>query len=139
MIGIFFWRKSHILFTNIHIIKIQRSFTNCVFNSLLHYCYFTVNDFLAPFKIPTYGIMSFFIHFYDDWWGSLLWVINDLVETEYVEEEGRVFIYNSDSDDCPDDTGRNWYFWDNGDWKWDFSSTNIHCKLGLNSVKWKQQ
>merc|ERR1719495_1201492 len=48
------------------------------------------------------------------------YVINDL-ETGYVESDGRVFIYNSDSDDCPDDTGRNWYYWVNNDWVWDES------------------
>merc|ERR1711942_259984 len=32
-----------------------------------------------------------------------------------------LFINHSDSDDCPDDTGRNWYYWDQGSWEWDES------------------
>eukprot|EP00091_Calanus_sinicus_P006861 TRINITY_DN1764_c0_g1_i3.p2 TRINITY_DN1764_c0_g1~~TRINITY_DN1764_c0_g1_i3.p2 ORF type:complete len:182 (-),score=82.34 TRINITY_DN1764_c0_g1_i3:238-759(-) len=83
---------------------------------------------------PIYQYISgqnsvFYIHFYDEGlFYDGFYVINDL-ETEYVEEEGRVFIYNSDSDDCPDDTGRNWYFWDNGDWEWDESINLQDCNM----------
>ena len=69
----------------------------------------------------------YYIHFYDEgFFYDGFYVINDL-ESEYIEADGRVFIYNSDSDDCPDDTGRNWYFWSNGDWKWDDSIYMNDC------------
>merc|ERR1711892_1459426 len=71
----------------------------------------------------------YYIHFYDEGlFYDGFYVINDL-ETGYVEDEGRVFIYNSDSDDCPDDTGRNWYYWDNGDWEFDESINMQDCNL----------
>merc|ERR1711899_595047 len=38
------------------------------------------------------------------------------LETGYVETEGRVFIYNSENDYCPESTYNYWYFWKNGDW-----------------------
>ena len=61
--------------------------------------------------------------FYDGFY-----VINDL-ESQYVEATGRVFIYNSDSDSCPDDVGRNWYYWDTGrqDWIFDESINLQDC------------
>ena len=68
-----------------------------------------------------------YLHFYDEGlFYDGFYVINDLEvkergggarngqtynctgQTEYEEVDGRVFIYNSDSDDCPDETGRNW-------------------------------
>ena len=89
---------------------------------------------------PIYQYISgqnilYYIHFYDEGlFYDGFYVINDL-ETEYVEEEGRVFIYNSDSDDCPDDTGRNWYFWDNGNWEWDESIYLQDCNA---NVQWRR-
>ena len=35
-------------------------------------------------------------------------VVNDR-EGEYHEDEGRVFVYNSDYDECPTDTRDNWW------------------------------
>merc|ERR1712215_46934 len=72
----------------------------------------------------------YYLHFYDEGlFYDGFYVVNDL-ETGYVEEDGRVFIYNSDSDDCPDDTGRNWYYWNYGDWKWDESINLQDCEMG---------
>jgi len=83
---------------------------------------------------PIYQYISsqnivYYIHFYDEGlFYDGFYVINDL-ETDYVEAEGRVFIYNSDSDDCPDDTGRNWYYWDQGSWEWDESINLQDCNM----------
>merc|ERR1711936_5780 len=55
--------------------------------------------------------LTYYLHFYDE--GLLyngFWVVNDL-ETGYVETEGRVFIYNSENDYCPESTYNYWYFW----------------------------
>ena len=72
---------------------------------------------------------KYYLHFYDEGlFYDGFYVINDL-EDEYVEIEGRVFIYNSDSDDCPDMTGRNWYYWYKGDWLWDDSIYLQDCRL----------
>merc|ERR1712154_728180 len=63
----------------------------------------------------------YYLHFYDEGlFYDGFYVINDL-ETGYEEVDGRVFIYNSDSDDCPDDAGRNWYYWSGTKWVWDDS------------------
>merc|ERR1711915_962827 len=63
----------------------------------------------------------YYLHFYDEGlFYNGFWVINDL-EDAYQEVEGRVFIYNSDYDLCPDQTGRNWYYFHNNDWYWDSS------------------
>merc|ERR1712154_363674 len=75
---------------------------------------------------PTYQYVNsqsevIYLHFYDEGlFYDGFYVINDL-ETEYEEVDGRVFIYNSDSDDCPDETGRNWYYWAGTKWVWDDS------------------
>merc|ERR1719348_2884178 len=63
----------------------------------------------------------YYLHFYDEgFFYNGFWVINDL-EDGYQEVEGRVFIYNSDYELCPDQTGRNWYYFTNNDWVWDSS------------------
>ena len=44
---------------------------------------------------------NYYLHYYDEGlFYNGFWVVNDL-ETGYVETEGRVFIYNSENDDCP--------------------------------------
>merc|ERR1719312_1089045 len=52
--------------------------------------------------------------------------INDL-EDGYEEADGRVYIYNSDSDDCVEDTGRNWYYWSTNRWIYDESIYMQQC------------
>merc|ERR1711988_514287 len=60
--------------------------------------------------------LTYYLHFYDEGlFYNGFWVVNDL-ETGYVETEGRVFIYNSENDYCPETTYNYWYFWKNGDW-----------------------
>merc|ERR1712055_407391 len=60
--------------------------------------------------------LTYYLHFYDEGlFYNGFWVVNDL-ETGYVETEGRVFIYNSENDYCPESTYNYWYFWKNGDW-----------------------
>merc|ERR1712130_326301 len=56
--------------------------------------------------VATYSYQRFYNGF---------WVVNAL-ETGYVETTGRVFIYNSENDYCPEETYNYWYFWQNGDW-----------------------
>merc|ERR1719384_796221 len=68
-----------------------------------------------------------YLHFYDEGlFYDAFYVINDL-ETGYEEVDGRVFIYNSDSDDCPTETGRNWYYWTGTKWVWDESINLASC------------
>ena len=85
------------------------------------------------------------LHFYDEGlFYDGFYVINDLEvsflisfsrtnhhdsQDGYAEADGRVFIYNSDSDDCVEDTGRNWYYWDvnKDDWYWDDSIYMTPC------------
>merc|ERR1711971_705649 len=60
--------------------------------------------------------LQYYLHFYDEgvfYNGS--WVVNDL-ETGFVETTGRVFIYNSENDYCPEETYNYWYVWQNEDW-----------------------
>ena len=46
--------------------------------------------------------LMYYLHFYDEGlFYNGFWVVNDL-ETGYVETTGRVFIYNSENDDCPE-------------------------------------
>ena len=46
--------------------------------------------------------LTYYLHFYDEGlFYNGFWVVNDL-ETGYVETEGRVFIYNSENDYCPE-------------------------------------
>ena len=81
--------------------------------------------------------LMYYLHFYDEGlFYNGFWVVNDL-ETGYVETTGRVFIYNSENDYCPEvsttlwwstekfvqknnmlfqSTYNYWYFWKNGDW-----------------------
>merc|ERR1712141_695891 len=88
---------------------------------------------------PTYQYVNsqgevIYLHFYDEGlFYDGFYVINDL-ETEYEEEDGRVFIYNSDSDDCPTETGRNWYYWAGTKWVWD-DSINL-TSLMLSKMMW---
>merc|ERR1719167_1320067 len=49
--------------------------------------------------------------------GVYPWLINNNnARFGYVKTEGRVFIYNSENDYCPETTYNYWYFWKNGDW-----------------------
>ena len=48
-------------------------------------------------------------------------------QSGYEEVDGSVFIYNSDSDDCPDDTGHNWYYWQTNRWIYDESFYLVQC------------
>merc|ERR1712210_96050 len=60
--------------------------------------------------------LTYYLHFYDEGlFYNGFWVVNDL-ETGYVETSGRVFIYNSENDFCPEATYNYWYFWQNGEW-----------------------
>ena len=46
--------------------------------------------------------LNYYLHYYDEGlFYNGFWVVNDL-ETGFVETEGRVFIYNSENDDCPE-------------------------------------
>ena len=46
--------------------------------------------------------MNYYLHYYDEGlFYNGFWVVNDL-ETGFIETEGRVFIYNSENDDCPE-------------------------------------
>ena len=46
--------------------------------------------------------LQYYLHFYDEGvFYNGFWVVNDL-ETGYVETTGRVFIYNSENDYCPE-------------------------------------
>ena len=46
--------------------------------------------------------LTYYLHFYDEGlFYNGFWVVNDL-ETGYVETSGRVFIYNSENDFCPE-------------------------------------
>merc|ERR1711936_444563 len=66
---------------------------------------------------------NYYLHYYDEGlFYNGFWVVNDL-ETGYVETEGRVFIYNSQNDDCPQATPNYWYIWERGDWQY---NTNIY-------------
>merc|ERR1712200_57995 len=91
----------------------RKGFSGCVFpwlcnnnNARFQYTYTDGRGW------PTYQYLNsqhqvMYLHFYDEGlFYDGFYVINDL-ETGYEEVDGRVFIYNSDSDDCPDDTGRN--------------------------------
>merc|ERR1711915_1082377 len=60
---------------------------------------------------------TLWLHFYDE----------GLFYDGYEESNGRVFVYNSDSDDCVEDTGRNWYYWRNNDWFFDESIHAAAC------------
>merc|ERR1712117_92657 len=67
------------------------------------------------------------LHFYDEGlFYDGFYVINDL-EDGYEEVNGRVFIYNSDHDDCPQQTERNWYYWSGSKWIWDESIYVTSC------------
>ena len=76
--------------------------------------------------------LQYYLHFYDEGvFYNGFWVVNDL-ETGYVETTGRVFIYNSENDYCPEvhhklyqqwmtktnyqETYNYWYVWQGGDW-----------------------
>merc|ERR1711973_887350 len=58
------------------------------------------------------------------------WVVND-DEDGYVEETGRVFVYNTSnglkSGYCPVDSGNNWYYFTAGDWVYDASISVENC------------
>ena len=46
--------------------------------------------------------LTYYLHFYDEGvFYNGFWVVNDL-ETGFVETTGRVFIYNSENDYCPE-------------------------------------
>ena len=46
--------------------------------------------------------LNYYLHYYDEGlFYNGFWVVNDL-ETGFIETEGRVFIYNSENDDCPE-------------------------------------
>merc|ERR1712235_218556 len=63
-----------------------------------------------------YNNKPYWFHFYDEGlFYDGFYVINDL-EEGYEESDGRVYIYNSDSDDCPQQTDRNWYYWYGQKW-----------------------
>merc|ERR1712154_43194 len=48
--------------------------------------------------------LNYYLHFYDEGvFYNGFWVVNDL-ETGFVETTGRVFIYNSENDYCPEAT-----------------------------------
>merc|ERR1719462_471471 len=67
--------------------------------------------------------LNYYLHYYDEGlFYNGFWVVNDL-ETGYIETEGRVFIYNSENDDCPQETPDYWYIWEGGDWQY---NTNIY-------------
>ena len=52
--------------------------------------------------------LNYYLHYYDEGlFYNGFWVVNDL-ETGFVETEGRVFIYNSENDDCPE-VVNNWW------------------------------
>merc|ERR1711915_167247 len=58
----------------------------------------------------------YYLHFYDEGlFYDGFWVVND-TPGQYIEESGRVFVYNSDYDECPSDTGANWYYYIDDDW-----------------------
>merc|ERR1712212_490569 len=62
--------------------------------------------------------LKYYLHYYDEGlFYNGFWVVNDL-ETGYIEYEGRVFIYNSENDDCPQATANYWYIWEGGDWQY---------------------
>merc|ERR1711951_36748 len=62
--------------------------------------------------------LNYYLHYYDEGlFYNGFWVVNDL-ETGYIETEGRVFIYNSENDDCPQETANYWYIWEGGDWQY---------------------
>ena len=45
---------------------------------------------------------AYYLHFYDEGlFYNGFWVVNDS-PTQYTEQEGRVFIYNSENDFCPE-------------------------------------
>merc|ERR1712037_715241 len=71
-----------------------------------------------PWLINSYNgqTLTYYLHFYDEGlFYNGFWVVNDL-GTGYVETSGRVFIYNSENDFCPEATYNYWYFWQNGEW-----------------------
>ena len=52
--------------------------------------------------------LNYYLHYYDEGlFYNGFWVVNDL-ETGYIETEGRVFIYNSENDDCPEVENNCW-------------------------------
>ena len=52
--------------------------------------------------------LNYYLHYYDEGlFYNGFWVVNDL-ETGFVETEGRVFIYNSENDDCPEVENNCW-------------------------------
>merc|ERR1712145_23692 len=80
------------------------------------------------------GGSTYFMHYYDEGiFYDGFWVVNDS-ESEYVEEPGRVFVYNTNngflhraSDQCPVDSGNNWYYYTKGDWVYDTSIYVDNC------------
>ena len=53
--------------------------------------------------------LTYYLHFYDEGlFYNGFWVVNDL-ETGFVETAGRVFIYNSENDDCPEVIGGSYH------------------------------
>ena len=59
--------------------------------------------------------LLYYLHFYDEGlFYNGFWVVNDL-ETGYIETEGRVFIYNSENDDCPEVVNNSLYDKDDRD------------------------
>jgi len=70
----------------------------------------------------------YFLHFYDE--GDLFdgfWVVNDAPGL-YIEEEGRLFVSNTEYDKCPEDVFNNWkYFSKGNDWVYSKSISLLPC------------
>merc|ERR1712080_764701 len=83
---------------------------------------YAVYRFLRQYNGQT---LTYWLHMYDEGiFYNGFWVVNDL-EDGYEEVEGRVFIYNSEKDKCPQDTKNYWYIWKGGDWVY---NTNIYLE-----------
>merc|ERR1719334_1461880 len=83
---------------------------------------YAVYRFLRHYNDKTF---TYWLHMYDEGiFYNGFWVVNDL-EDGYADVDGRVFIYNSENDKCPQETKNYWYIWRDGDWVY---NTNIYLE-----------
>ena len=94
-------------------------------NNNARFMYARTDDSGWPIYQYFHNTKPMWLHFYDEgFFYDGFYVINDLEEG--YEESEEPIIYNSDSDDCPEDTGRNWYYWSNR-WIYDESIYIQEC------------
>ncbi|XP_023337506.1 uncharacterized protein LOC111708382 [Eurytemora carolleeae] len=112
------------------IIKSSSSSVSGIFPWLFNNAKFYFSNF-DGYGYPVYqtnvGSNNYYLHFYDEGiFYDGFWVVNDSAGN-YIEETGKVFIYNTHSYTCPKDTGSGWYYFQNGEWIYHESITPAIC------------